>query len=428
MRTLVALMLLCIGTARPLGAQDTDREPTQHSADSSAAVTPQPLFAPLIPEADSHAAADSPLIAGSQSDGPQSTIPGVDPRMERGDSDDASTAVLNPLPAVAAADFDGPGVIRLRDLTPSPSPSDESPGVVRMSSETVTETDGFFFLSTHRSPQTFQQGLRFCPVVSRYDDCGPFRGSTFDELRSRIIPGIPVCIYIHGSFVDMASACKESVQTWHWLKNAGCGQQMQMIYVYWPSYKPFTLKVSCDVNQLGRQAARNGFYLADLVNCLPPECPVCLMGHSHGTRVIASGLHLLAGGSVQGMQHLSARANGRRIRAVLVASALDHDWLNPGHKYDRALCCVECLLNMKNSRDKALQVYPLRLPLIARRAAGQLGFTSRDRCRMGPNGCKIQEYDATGTVGREHLWPCYFNSPRLGMVVRDYVYFTPSRS
>jgi len=316
-----------------------------------------------------------------------------------------------------------PGIVRLTSPTPI-ALADEPAGMVRMSSRPDMVNDGFFFLSTHRSPQTARDGLRFCPVVSRYDHCGPFRGSSFDELRSQIVPGIPVCIYVHGSFVDMASACKESVETWRWLKNAGCGQQMQMIYVYWPSYKPLRLTVQCDVNQLGRQAARNGFYLADLINCLPADCPICLMGHSHGTRVIASGLHLLSGGSVQGMQHLSARTNGRRIRAVFVASALDHDWLNPGHKYDRALCGVECLLNMKNSRDKALKVYPLRLPLIARRAAGQYGFSNKDRYRMGYNGCKIYEYDATDVVGREHLWPYYFSSPRLGMVVRNYVYFS----
>lgn len=371
--------------------------------------------------------------------------------------------ILNPVVAmriVITLMLCAPGVVRGQDVLLPPVdsstapltidaeaqlvlPVEEDPGVVRISDKpgivvlnegisriaqspasSVNLTDEFFFLSTHQSPQSFGPGgLRFCPVVSRFDGSGPFHPSTFDELRSKIVPGIPVCIYVHGSFVDMASACKESVQTWQWLKNASCGQPMQMIYVYWPSYKPLRLTVSCDTNQLGRQAARNGFYLADIINCLPPESPVCLMGHSHGTRVIASGLHLLSGGSVQGMTHLTARTNGRRIRAVFVASALDHDWLNPGHKYDRALCSVECLLNMKNSRDKALRVYPLRLPLIARRAAGQLGFTERDRYRMGANGGKIQEFDATDIVGREHLWPFYFGSPYLGLVVRDYVYF-----
>lgn len=285
-------------------------------------------------------------------------------------------------------------------------------------------SDGFWFVSTHLSPQSFDDPCpKFRPCVSRYEDCSSFRRTGFHELSASLIPGMPVCLFVHGSFVDMPSAGKESICTWKWLRDAGVGQPMQMIYLYWPSFKKMSLTVQCDVNQLGRQAARNGYYLAELLQHIPRECPVCLIGHSHGTRVIASGLHLMAGGAVQRIRHPFARVNGLRIRSVFVASALDHDWLNPGHKYDRALCSTECLLNMTNRHDRALRIYPLRLPLISRRALGLKGLSKWDRSRLGPNGRKVLDYDVTPAIGNEHLWPYYFSNPGLAMAMRNYVYF-----
>lgn len=285
--------------------------------------------------------------------------------------------------------------------------------------------DGFWFLTTHYCAQKFDLACpRFRPLVSRYDSCSSFRQSSLSELTSQLQPGVPVCVVVHGSFVDLPNASKESVCTWKWLRDSGNGQPVQVIYFYWPSFKRISLTVQRDVNLLGRQAARNGFYLADLISQIPPECPTCLIGHSHGTRVIASGLHLMSGGTVQGVAHRHARANGRRIRSVFLASAIDHDWLNPGHKYDRALCSTECLLNLTNERDRALRIYPLRLPLIARRPLGLCGLTKKDRYQLGAISQKVVDYSVANAIGSEHLWPYYFNQPQLAMTMKNYVYFS----
>lgn len=284
--------------------------------------------------------------------------------------------------------------------------------------------DGFWFLTTHHSPQSFDHTCpQFRPSVCRYEECSSFRPSSLAELSSQLQPGIPVCIVVHGSFVDLPNASSESVCTWKWLKNAGMGQPLQVIYFYWPSFKKISLTVQCDVNQLGLQAARNGYYLAELIQHIPPQCPTCLIGHSHGTRLIASGMHLMSGGTVQGISHRFARAHGRRIRSVFLASAIDHDWLNPGHKYDRALYSMECLLNLTNERDGALRIYPLRLPLVAKRALGLRGLTQTDRYRLGPVGHKVTDYSVANMIGREHLWPFYFRQSQVAATMRNYVYF-----
>ena len=283
---------------------------------------------------------------------------------------------------------------------------------------------GFWFLNTRHSPQSFDHNCpRFCPDMMRFEHCQGFRRSSFQELCAALEPGVPVCIMVHGSFVDTPSFCRESQYTWRWLRGAAMGQPMQMIYFHWPSYRALTPLVAFDVNQLGRRGARNGYYLAELVHHLPPECPVCLIGHSHGARVISAGLHLLAGGAVQGIRHPCARANGRQIRTVLTGAAIDHDWFNPGQRYDRALCSTECLLNMTNRCDPALRIYPLRLPLLVSRPLGLIGLTRVDRRRLGVRGEKVLDYDVSAAIGVSHLWPHYFRNPRLAMLIRNYVYF-----
>ncbi|MEO2030124.1 MAG: hypothetical protein ABGZ23_30030 [Fuerstiella sp.] len=287
---------------------------------------------------------------------------------------------------------------------------------------------GYWFVSTHHSPQSFGHTCpRFCPCVLRYEECVGFRQSSIVELCAGLEPGVPVCIMVHGSFVDTASARRESAYTWTWLRRGAMGHKMQMIYLSWPSYSPLGPLVQFEINKLGRRAGRNGYYLAELTQHIPPECPICLLGHSHGTRVIGSALHLLAGGTVQGVRHPFARAEGRHIRTVFAASAIDHDWLNPTKRYGRALCSTQCLLNLQNTRDPALKFYAFRMPLIAKHPLGRTGLTSHDRRQLGSWGQKVNDYNVTGVIGAAHLWPYYFNKPSLACVLHNYVYF-PDRT
>ena len=287
-----------------------------------------------------------------------------------------------------------------------------------------TADSGFWFLSTHSSPQSFNHSCpQFCPGVSRYDQCAGFRPSNLSELATGLEPGVPVCIVVHGSFMDQPTACKESTCVWNWLKSASMGRRMQMIYFNWPSYSRITPFVAIDVNALGRRAARNGYYLAELLQYVPAECPVCLVGHSHGTRVVSSALHLLAGGSIQHVRHPYARANGRQIRTVFTAGAIDHTWLNPGKRYDRALCSTECLLNMHNRADPAMKAYPLRLPFISKCPIGLRGLTQWDRRRLGPWGNKVLDYDVSRLIGPRHVYPYFFRNNNVAMIMHNYVYF-----
>lgn len=289
---------------------------------------------------------------------------------------------------------------------------------------TASPESGFWFLNTHQSPQTFNAcGPVFRPGISRYEQGEGYRTSSYSEMLSRLEPGVPICIMAHGSFVDTLSASRESCYTYHWIRSVAGNQRMQMIYFHWPSYRAISPLIQLDTNQLGRQAARNGFYLAELISSLPPECPVAILGHSHGSRVASSALHLLAGGNVQGYYHRRAGTNLRPIRTVFLAGAIDHHWLNPGEKYDRALSSTQGILNLKNCSDPALAIYPFRLPLLTRRPIGNIGMTNRDRRRTGLPSQKVYDFEVSDLIGPSHLWPYYFNSKQIALTMRNYIYF-----
>ena len=284
-------------------------------------------------------------------------------------------------------------------------------------------TPGFWVVGTWNSPQSFADSSpAFCPSVRRFDEGAGARQSNLAELKTSLIPGIPVCIVVHGSFMDQSYVASSASSTYAWLKAGSCGLPFHFIYLSWPSDRTLSALATIDVAILGQRASRNGFYLLDLIHCLPVESPVSLVGHSHGTRVISSALHLMGGGSVEGLRHRYPGTGGRQIRAVYTASAIDHDWLNPGERFDRALCCVECLINLQNRRDPALKVYPLhRLGLS--RALGCSGFTDSDYEELGWKARRARNWDVSSIVGAGHFWPNYVKRPQLARGLRNYLYF-----
>lgn len=310
-------------------------------------------------------------------------------------------------------------------VLPAEQVAEAQPGNV--SGFQADDTSGFWYVTTRHSPQVFNRGPVFRPGVARYEEGIGFRNTDFETMKASLTPGVPICVMVHGSFVDTPSTWKESVPTWRWIRSASRGAPVQMIYFTWPSERAYLPTVALDVHLLGRRAERNGYYLAEFLQHLPAESPVCFLGHSHGTRVISSGLHLLAGGTIQRTCHPWARVNGRRLRAVYAASAIDHDWLLPGQRYDRALQSAECILNLQNYSDPALLYYPLRIPLLSARALGRVGLTPLDRERLGPRQGQVVDWEVTRAIGPNHLWPHYFTKPNIAMAMRNYVYFPEAR-
>ncbi|MBM4074542.1 MAG: hypothetical protein FJ267_02710 [Planctomycetes bacterium] len=242
---------------------------------------------------------------------------------------------------------------------------------------------------------------------------------TLDDLYASLQPGVPVCFMVHGSYVVWDSMLQDCAGTYRWLKESAPDRPLHIVFFTWPSDMSQRI---LHVNHLGRMAELNSVYLAELVARVPDCHPISLIGHSHGARMVSATSHLLAGGQIQGRNCLSCTDCRNRIRIVLAAAALDHDWYNPGGRFELALCRCEAALNLRNRHDLPLQIYPARR-LFASRALGHSGITRSDRKQLGGNGCRIGDYDVTETVGLGHIWAHYYCQPSLACVIRHYIYF-----
>jgi hypothetical protein len=314
---------------------------------------------------------------------------------------------------------------------PIPSPAAPQPrgellavpdGAVESSSTATACPPQYWMVSTRCSAQSIHERCRApwgVQVFERACD-GRFLGSSMQSLSAQLVPGAPVCIFVHGSFVKWESQCQEAHALYSRLR-AGCAMP-QMIFFTWPSDGPYTGVFPIDLAVRGRQADFNSFHLGYLLSQIPASCPVCLIGHSHGTRVILATMQLAAGGTVEGCHFPYSMGNGRRYRLVLAAGAIDHDWLNPGQPYDRALYPVECLLNLRNRSDLPLTFFPLTRPF-ARRAIARSGVTNHDLRHLGYNAAKIREADVTQMVGHSHYWPEYYRHPAVLGAMLPYMLF-----
>ena len=262
-------------------------------------------------------------------------------------------------------------------------------------------------------------------VFQRTPD-GQLHRANLGTLQACTIPGVPVLVSIHGSYVSWEDECLESHQAYQWVRNACPELPLQVIFFTWPSEGLITGLLPADVSIKGKQAEFNGFHITRMLNCVPESCPVSFIGHSLGCRVILSTLHLAGGGDVQGMTYPGAMTS-HRYRAVFAAAAVDHNWLNPGERYGCALPRTECILNLRNRRDFALAFYPLHRPF-AGRALARSGLTRRDTRKLGIESEKVISLDVTHIQGHNHMWPGYFQSPEIAAAIAPVIYFPETKA
>ena len=245
-----------------------------------------------------------------------------------------------------------------------------------------------------------------------------------EEFLSTLRSDRPVCVVIHGSYNYWKDVLAESTRNHRWIQQAARGSEVQVVHFSWPSDGVAHVLFPVELRVMGRRAAVHGGYLAQLISMFPADQPVTLVGHSHGARCVVAALHAMGGGALDDGSHLGRGARPpRRVRGVLIAAAIDHDWLNPGERYDRALTPVEGMLVLTNPRDGWLQVYPLHTPMKGTQALGLEGLTRRDQRQLGGWADRVQNYDCSEWVGRSHDFATFNGNPGLADVIRNYVVY-----
>ena len=236
----------------------------------------------------------------------------------------------------------------------------------------------------------------------------------------------PTCITIHGSYNYWPDVLSESVHALRWIEQAAQGQSVQFVYFNWPADGYAHLVFPLELVAMGRRASRHSLYLANLISQFPADQPVCLVGHSHGARCSVAALHALGGGALEdGSRLVPGFVVPARMNAVLLAAAVDHDWLNPGERYGAALSVTERLLVMQNERDGWLNAYSLKDLLGNREALGRSGFQEADTIRMSDQIGKISVLDASPFAGRSHDFRAFHSRVELADAISPFVLFGP---
>jgi hypothetical protein len=233
---------------------------------------------------------------------------------------------------------------------------------------------------------------------------------------------VPTVIFVHGNRVDANDAVCDGWVVLGQLTAAAQGRPFRFVIFSWPADR-LDGSQRADVQCKAARCDAQSYYLAWLTNRMHPGVPLDLIGFSFGARVVTGALELLGGGCVAG-QVLPDRTPGHTpIRAMLVAAALDSDWLLPGHRDGLALGQVERMLVSVDPADRALHFYPR---LYGRGGPEALGSCGPDCLQqLGPQAIKIELVDVQCEVGKVHDWDNYASASSLMCRLGWYAFLSP---
>jgi hypothetical protein len=229
---------------------------------------------------------------------------------------------------------------------------------------------------------------------------------------------VPTIIFVHGNQITSGEAKSEGLAVYRKIILQGCdAPKIRFVIFSWPS-----AKVSGLLRDVRIKAARTGAVgcqLAWLVDQMPPETPVSLVGFSFGARIITGGLHILGGGSLGSSLVLHDRVHPDRapINVALMASALDSYWLAKGAHHGQAMTQVNRMLLINNCEDRAMRYYDMLTP--GRGGPQALGLCGPTRIDS-ESSKKIFNRDVSRYVGANHDLMGYICAPGDAAMIWDF--------
>jgi hypothetical protein len=226
---------------------------------------------------------------------------------------------------------------------------------------------------------------------------------------------LPTVFWVHGNRKYADEAREDAMEIYQQLTAGVSGDRpIRFVIFSWPSAPIHGLKEDARV-----KAARtnvDGYYLGWLVSQMDSRLQVDIIGYSFGARIVTGALHLLGGGTLCGWA-LPPTKRLAPMQAVLVAPAVNNDWLAIGHAHGEALPAVERMLSLNNGCDMALKRYDVIDPCNKPQALGYTGAVGP----LGENASKLSEYNMCCAVGKRHYWGNYFYNPGIVAMMRPYV-------
>lgn len=231
-----------------------------------------------------------------------------------------------------------------------------------------------------------------------------WRTISLDEFLGAIDPTSPTIFFAHGNRVEVNEVHSRGI--WAYGRLVACrmdDRPIRFVIFSWPSEE-----YDGALRDARLKAARTkpaGYQMAWLLDQLPPQAPLGLIGYSFGARVISGATHLLAGGSLGGLRLPAESFPPRLINAVYIAPAFDADWLGSRCYHGRSMDQVDTLLVTYNRKDPAMKFYPFVNPDKRPQAMGFEGPTSLSR-DASP---RVRLMNVTSQVGRTHDMCAYMS-------------------
>lgn len=255
------------------------------------------------------------------------------------------------------------------------------------------------------------------PQVWRYDcEAHRWNNSSLDALLAAQQPTMHTVFWIHGNRIEEGEAESQGLEVYRQLTYGVSGDRpIRFVIFSWPASPIRGLKEDARVK--ARRTNIDGYYLAALVNKIDPAVRVDIIGYSFGARIATGALHVLGGGALFGRVLPEPVRPRAPMDAVLIAPAVNNDWLAIGRPHDRALAAVDKMISFNNTCDRALKRYGVIDPCSRPQA---LGYTFAVG-PLGENGRKLRQLDMCCVVGKQHNWANYFYNPGIVAQMRPYV-------
>jgi hypothetical protein len=231
-------------------------------------------------------------------------------------------------------------------------------------------------------------------------------------------PAVPTVIFVHGNQITEGDAKHEGLAIYRRMIDHGAdAERIRFVIFSWPSSKVGRLLQ--DVRIKAGRTGPAGHQLAWLLDQMPAETPVSLVGFSFGARIITGALHIVAGGRLNGSLALHERNNPERapVQAVLIAPALHAHWLGKGQFHGLAMTQVSEMLMLNNCQDRAMKFYHFLTP--GRGGPQALGLRGATRL-SADYAAKIHYRDVSGYVGSQHDLFRYLCVPGAAGQIWDY--------
>lgn len=323
-----------------------------------------------------------------------------------------------------ARSADNPADLPLQSAaeTTAPPPASHRPQTPRHTDHArdlghVPHGPHFWLVSTRE-----RHGCQYSPRVEWYGCSTGWQPSSLAALVASDDPDVVTVIYVHGNDTSAADARLVGMAAYRQLGLPRQGQQVRFIVWSWPSDR-VRGSIARDARIKAAFAESEGYQLARFVSELSPGVPVSLVGFSFGARVITAGAHLLGGGSLKG-QRLESAPPPRPLRTILLAAAVDRDWIVPGQRHGQALAVCEQMLLLVNGQDRVLRYYP-RISADGR--TGALGYCGAPTRLLGEHRDRLVQWKVQPYVGRAHGWEHYlYNGPLMNRL-HSFVWFTTAR-